>query len=215
VSDNGIGIDAPHLAGIFELFSQVNTALDRPKGGLGIGLALVRGIVELHGGTIEARSAGPGQGSEFELTLPLPREALHAAADRPSRERPLARRPRRVLVVDDNRDAAESLALLLRLRGHEVREAYDGLDAVGAARAFRPDAVLLDIGLPGLNGYEVARRIRQEPSGRAALVVAVTGWGQDADKRRSAAAGIDHHMTKPVDLARLSELLDASPPQTG
>jgi CheY-like chemotaxis protein len=212
VSDNGIGIDPAHLDGIFGLFSQVKMALDRPKGGLGIGLALVRGIVELHGGTVEARSAGPGQGSEFEIRLPLPRETRRTAVDSGSQSR-RARRPRRVLVVDDNRDSAQSLALLLRLRGHEVCEAYDGLDAVGTAAEFRPDVVLLDIGLPGLNGYEVARRIRQEPWSREALLVAVTGWGQDADKRRSVDAGIDYHMTKPVDLTRLSAILDGSPPR--
>jgi PAS domain S-box-containing protein len=212
VEDSGIGIEPEHLAGLFDLFSQVNTALDRPRGGLGIGLALVRGLVELHGGTVEARSAGLGKGSEFRVTLPLARTPLRTTQEVPVVEQGPAARPRRLLVVDDNRDSAESLALLLRRRGHEVREAYDGQEALAAAESFRPDVVLLDIGLPGMNGYEVARRIRREPWSRGIVLVAVTGWGQEGDKRRSREAGIDHHLTKPVDLVRLSALLDASFP---
>jgi CheY-like chemotaxis protein/two-component sensor histidine kinase len=210
VEDSGIGIEPQHLAGVFDLFSQVNTELDRRKGGLGIGLALVRGLVELHGGTVEARSEGLGCGSAFVVTLPLPREPRAIAPVRPPQT---ARAPaaRRILVVDDNLDAAESLALLLRLRGHDVREVHDGPAAVREASTFRPDAVLLDIGLPGMSGYEVAERIRAEAWSHAAVLVAVTGWGQEADKRRSRAAGIDHHLTKPVDLARLDELLDDAP----
>jgi PAS domain S-box-containing protein len=212
VEDSGIGIEPQHLANVFDLFSQVNTQLDRPKGGLGIGLALVRGLVELHGGTVEARSEGLGCGSAFAVTLPLPREPRASAPARPQpASSPTARR---ILVVDDNRDAAESLVLLLKLRGHDVREVHDGPAAVREASAFRPDAVLLDIGLPGMSGYEVAERIRGEAWSRAAVLVAVTGWGQEADKRRSREAGIDHHLTKPVDLALLDELLDPARTRT-
>ena len=223
VRDTGIGIEAEQVSRLFEPFWQAATALDRSGGGLGIGLALVRGLVELHGGTVEVRSEGPGRGSEFTVRLPLagapggkalvPIERADAQRGRAPRRR--AARPRRVLVVDDNLDAAESLALLLRLRGHEVREAHDGAAAVEAAAAFRPDAVLLDIGLPGLNGYEAARRMREEPWSREAVFVAVTGWGQDADKRRSREAGIDHHLTKPVDVARLDELIEVGPGRAG
>jgi CheY-like chemotaxis protein len=213
VEDSGIGIEPQHLTGVFDLFSQVNTELDRPKGGLGIGLALVRGLVELHGGTVEARSEGLGCGSAFVVTLPLPRERKASAPVRPPQTAP-SPAARRILVVDDNLDAAESLALLLRLRGHDVREVHDGPAAVREASTFRPDAVLLDIGLPGMSGYEVAERIRAEAWSRAAVLVAVTGWGQEADKRRSREAGIDHHLTKPVDLARLDELLNPARTRT-
>jgi PAS domain S-box-containing protein len=207
VRDNGMGIAPEHLTGIFDIFSQVQPALERAAGGLGIGLSLVRKLVELHGGRVEARSEGLDRGSEFVVCLPL---AAAPALERPQRAQPAA--PARldavrILVVDDNRDAAESLATALRLRGSEVHTVYDGLEAIESCTAQRPDVVLLDIGLPRLNGYDAARRIRELPGGKDVLLVAVTGWGQDEDKRRSSAAGFDHHLVKPVAPASLEELL--------
>ncbi|MGE5095255.1 MAG: PAS domain-containing protein [Betaproteobacteria bacterium] len=211
VTDDGIGIPPDRLPHLFQMFSQVAPPLDRVQGGLGIGLALARGLVQLHGGTLEARSDGPGKGSRFVAHLPvvvgpdaaMPRRTAGAGIE--------ASRPRRVLVVDDNRDAAESLVNLLRLMGHEVLAAYDGLEAVDCAQSFDPQVVLLDIGLPIMNGYEAARRIRQMPRGAAIRLVAVTGWGQDSDKRRALQAGFDHHLTKPVSVEQLQHVLHAEP----
>lgn len=190
VRDNGIGISSEMLPGIFEMFSQVDRSLERSQGGLGIGLTLVRRLLDLHDGTIEAHSNGPDQGSEFVVRLPLiplplgapPKiDGLPASALGGSR----------ILVVDDNKDSADSLAMLLRLKGNEIRTAHDGLEAVSAAETFHPELVLLDIGLPKLNGYDVARRIRQQPWGRDVILVALTGWGQDEDRRRSKEAGFN------------------------
>jgi PAS domain S-box-containing protein len=216
VRDTGIGIAAEHLPHLFEMFSQVTPALERSQGGLGIGLSLVKGLVEMHGGTVEARSDGPGKGSEFAIRLPasdgpVVRGPPQSAGVEESRERPR----RRILVVDDNRDAADSLAMTLRLAGHELHTAYDGPEAVEAAAQFRPDIVLLDIGLPRLNGYEVAHRIREQPRGKEVSLVAVTGWGQEEDKRRAREAGFDHHLTKPVAPADLQPLLDVTPRTPG
>ncbi|MBI3864986.1 MAG: PAS domain S-box protein [Planctomycetia bacterium] len=208
VRDTGIGIPSEHLPHIFRMFSQVESALDRSQGGLGIGLSLVKGLVELHGGTIEARSGGPRMGSEFTVQLPIvdavdvaPRETIaeeeHVGSDRTCR----------ILVVDDLRDSADSMAKVLRTKGHDIRTAYDGLEAVQTGAAFQPHVVLLDIGLPKMNGYDVARRIRNEPWGGNVALVAMTGWGQEEDKRRSLDAGFDHHLTKPVDAAALERLL--------
>jgi len=209
VRDNGIGITPTMLTRIFEMFTQLPGSGVHSQGGLGIGLTLVRRLVELHGGSVEARSEGIGKGSEFVVTLPL--AGVESANDvqpaTPGAERDA--RPRRILVVDDNRDAADSLCMLLKSRGHQIRVAYDGLEAVGAAVAFRPDVVLLDIGLPKLSGYEAARRIR-EAGGADALLVAVTGWGQDEDRRRAREAGFDHHLTKPVDPVAISRLIDGA-----
>ncbi len=214
VKDTGIGIPTEMLPHIFDMFTQVDSSLERSEGGLGIGLTLVQRIVEMHGGTVEARSEGLGKGSEFVVRLPVavavegqgPREA---AADE---EEVVAPAPRRILVVDDNRDAADSLGTLLRMFGNEVHTAHDGLEAVGAAAAFQPHVVLLDIGLPKLNGYEAARRIREQKGGSDMVLVALTGWGQEEDRRRSKEAGFDHHMTKPVEFADLQKLLaEASP----
>jgi signal transduction histidine kinase/CheY-like chemotaxis protein len=203
VRDTGIGIPADMLPRVFEMFTQVDRSLERSQGGLGIGLSLVRGLVELHGGSVEARSEGPGQGSEFLVRLPLHPPAAQAE---PGDSRQAAPPRRRILVVDDNRDAADSLALLLTLQGSEVRTAYDGLEAIDAAAAFGPDVVLSDLGMPRMNGYEAAQKIRERCSGRVVLV-AMTGWGQEEDKRRSSEAGFDFHLVKPVALEALEQLL--------
>ena len=207
VRDTGIGISADQLLRIFEMFTQIDTSLERSQSGLGIGLTLVKNLVELHGGTIEARSAGIGHGSEFVVRLPL-------AAGPIQRELPptwsggeKAATPLRLLVVDDNRDSAKSLTMLLKISGHEVYVAYDGLEAVEAAATCRPDVILLDIGLPKINGFEAARLIRKEPWGRDVVIVALTGWGQPEDLIRSADAGFNSHMVKPVDYQALMKLL--------
>jgi CheY-like chemotaxis protein len=204
VADDGIGIAPEVLPHIFTMFSQVRTAHDRTDGGLGIGLALSRGLMELHGGTLEAHSAGLGAGSEFILRLPAQLPMPAAASDPTTPEEP-AVRSRRVLVADDNIDAGESLAMLLRLDGHEVELASNGPQAVELFDRMKPEIAILDIGMPGLNGYEVAMRIRQKASDT--VLIAVTGWGQEADKARAAASGFDHHFTKPVEPAVLSALV--------
>jgi signal transduction histidine kinase len=203
VRDDGIGIEPRQLPRLFQMFSQAKPALERSRGGLGIGLALVRGLVERHGGSVEAKSEGTGRGAEFIVRLP--------AAEAP-RERSVATQQRsfekkRVLVADDNRDAADSLSFLLRALGHDVRVAYDGEQALRAAPEFRPDALILDIGMPRANGYDVAARARQSHWGRAATLIALTGWGQSRDKALAAQAGFDHHLTKPVEAAALEALL--------
>jgi PAS domain S-box-containing protein len=206
VKDNGIGIPPDALPQIFDLFAQVNQALERSEGGLGIGLTLVRRLVELHGGTVEALSDGPGKGSEFVVRLPLPAPVANANStveDASDREVP----PRRILIVDDNHDACDSLAMLLRMFGHEVETAHDGIAAVHAAQEFHPEVILLDIGLPKLNGFDAARRIRAQRGGSRMVLVALTGWGQEEDRRNSREAGFDHHMTKPVEFRELQRLL--------
>ena len=205
VRDTGIGIAPDHVTRIFELFTQVDKSLERQTSGLGIGLTLVKTLTHMHGGTVEAHSAGPGQGSEFVVRLPTidvapPPEP--SAVPVPETAAAL-----RVLVVDDNRDAADSLALLLRFRGHEIAVAYDGREAIDAAEQFQPDAIVLDIGLPGLNGYDVARRIRGQHSGGRPYLVSLTGWGQEDDRRRSVEAGFDAHLVKPVEIDALMQLL--------
>ncbi|ASL48219.1 Autoinducer 2 sensor kinase/phosphatase LuxQ [Burkholderia sp. AD24] len=205
VRDSGIGIPREHLDSVFEMFSQLAPALDRSQGGLGIGLALVRGLAELHGGTVAAFSDGAGSGSEFMIRLPLSR-AASAPADRAAPEPALAA-GLRVVIVDDNADAADSLAMVLELEGHEVRTAGDGLAGLALIGEFAPHAVILDIGLPRLNGYEVARRIRREYGGASLLLIAVTGWGQQQDKQTAVEAGFDHHFTKPVDPRELQQVL--------
>jgi PAS domain S-box-containing protein len=208
VRDTGIGIAAEHLPRLFEMFSQVTPALERSHGGLGIGLSLVRALVELHGGKVEAFSEGLGRGSEFIVRLPVANGLAGQAPEQGTNAGTvLIARPCRILVVDDNRDAADSLAMMLRMMGHESRTAYDGLEAVQAAATYRPDVVLLDIGLPKMNGYEAARHIRQQPWGKTMPLMALTGWGQEEDKRRALEAGFDHHLTKPVDTAALEKLL--------
>jgi PAS domain S-box-containing protein len=207
VRDTGIGMTAEMLTRAFDLFAQADHSLDRSQGGLGIGLTLVRRLVELHGGRVDAFSAGPGKGSEFVVRLPAgPSAAPAGTPEIPGPERPPS--PcRRLLVVDDNADVADSLALLLRMAGHETRTAYDGPAALEAARDYRPEVVLLDIGMPGLDGYEVARRLRREPGLETVVLVALTGYGQEEDRRRCREARIDHHLVKPTDLDTLHALL--------
>ena len=179
----------------------------RSLSGLGIGLTLVKNLVEMHGGTVEVHSAGVGQGSEFVVRLPIAAEAPQSLPPEPTAGEPLAGPGRRILVVDDNRDSAESLAMLLALTGNETRTAYDGLEAVEAAATFRPEVVLLDIGLPKSNGYQAARKIRGRPWGKSIVLIALTGWGQPEDRQKSKEAGFDGHLVKPVDHAAILRLL--------
>ena len=208
VRDNGVGIAADMVERIFESFTQLDRSLERAQGGLGIGLSLVRGLVRMHGGTVEARSEGPGTGSEFVVRLPV---ASGREQDEPQPENNVVqaagRFKHRILVVDDNRDAAVSTAMLLEMMGHDTRTAHDGLAAVEVARAFKPGVVLLDLGLPRLNGYDAARRIREQSADAKLLLIAMTGRGQEDDKRRSVEAGFDLHLVKPVDSAALERLL--------
>jgi PAS domain S-box-containing protein len=199
VRDNGIGISPEMLPRVFELFTQAERALGRSEGGLGVGLALVRTLVEMHGGRVEAHSGGAGKGSEFVVRLPVLRAPSKEESGQGVARVEVTGPSRRVLVVDDNRDAAESLAKFLALSGHDVRTAHDGKAALEAARAFRPEVVLLDIGLPGMDGYQVARRLREQEGERHAFLAALTGYGQEDDRRRSREAGFDAHLVKPTD----------------
>jgi signal transduction histidine kinase len=204
VRDTGLGIPADMLPRVFGMFAQVDGHLDRSQGGLGIGLSLVRGLVELHGGTVEARSDGPGRGSEFVVRLPAATGqgvAAGGADAPPARPSP----PRRVLIVDDNADAAESLSVLLSLSGHEVRTVHDGRAAVELVKSFRPQVALLDLGMPGMDGCQTARAVRELQNGRDVILIALTGWGQEEDRRRTERAGFDAHLVKPVDHAVLQQ----------
>jgi CheY-like chemotaxis protein len=210
VKDNGVGIPADVLPNVFEMFTQADRSLDRSQGGLGIGLTLVRGLVEMHGGRVEAHSDGPGKGSEFVVRLSVllspvrgPQEENGEGEGTPS----ACCSKCRVLVVDDNEDAANSLGLMLQIMGYDTRMAYDGLAALEVAAAFRPAVVLLDIGLPKLSGYDACRRLRQQRWGEGMVLIAQTGWGQEEDKRRAKEAGFNFHIVKPVDPAALEKLL--------
>ena len=213
VRDNGIGIPPELLPRLFQLFTQVDGAAHRAQGGLGIGLALVRQLIQMHGGSVTAYSQGPGHGSEFLIRLPLRVRAYRDSATASAGKPPVQaeRRGHRILLADDNRDALDSLATLLQCDGHEVHTAADGAEALEVAAACHPDVVLLDIGMPKLDGYEVARRIRAEPWGKSAVLIALTGWGQDEDRRRSREVGFDSHLVKPLDPEALSTLLARLP----
>ncbi len=206
VRDTGIGISSDKIQHVFEMFMQGDTSLERQHGGLGIGLTLVQRLIELHGGVVEAKSDGLNQGSEFVVRLPVfsAVKETRLLSDKPA---PLHKLDCRVLVVDDNKDSANSLALMLEAKGCRVRTAYDGIEAVRAALSFRPDAVLLDIGMPRLNGYDAARQIRLQSGNEHVVLIATTGLGQEEDKRRALEAGFDHHFVKPVDPTGLIQLL--------
>jgi CheY-like chemotaxis protein/two-component sensor histidine kinase len=207
VRDNGIGIAVDQLPRIFELFAQVDRSLEKSQGGLGIGLTLVKQLVELHSGKVEAKSSGSGQGSEFSVRLPILTTIQVAKVDAGNQNGDMKKTSLRVLVVDDNRDGADSLAMMLRLMGNETRTAYDGEEALALASRFLPDAILLDLGLPKVNGYDVCRRIRELSGNRRPLIIAQTGWGQNEDRLRTAQAGFDEHMIKPINPEAVLQML--------
>jgi len=213
VHDTGIGISADLLPNVFDLFTQGDRSLDRTEGGLGIGLTLAQRLVKLHGGSVEVLSEGSGLGSEFVVRLPLLAVPASAPQPRQAESRPAS--SRRVLVVDDNQDATETLELLLQLWGHEVQSALNGPEALALAVEFRPEIILLDIGLPGMSGYEVARQLRQLPGFRDVFIVAVTGYGQESDRLNSQEAGFGHHLVKPVQPEVLQELIASAPVLNG
>jgi CheY-like chemotaxis protein len=206
IRDNGLGIPPDRLVAVFQLFGQIDHSLETGYRGLGLGLSLVKALAELHGGTVEAYSEGLGRGSRFSVRLPVAGDEDLASA---TLESPLAHPavPRRVLLCEDNRDVARSLARLVRVFGHEIRVAFDGREALEMAGEFRPDVVLMDIGLPDVNGYEVGREIRSRPWGSTITLIALTGWGTEKDKLRALEAGFDQHLTKPVDSHVLDTVL--------
>jgi CheY-like chemotaxis protein len=211
VKDNGVGIPPERIGTVFDMFSQVDPAIEQTQGGLGIGLTIVKQLVAMHGGTVTAHSDGLGLGSEFVVSLPLDEGATQeGTAVAPGGTKPLERR--RILVVDDNKDSALSLCMLLELEGHETFAVHDGIEAIDAAELHRPDVVLLDIGLPRMSGHEVCRRLRERPWGRELVLVALTGWGQSEDRRKSQDAGFDGHLVKPVRYETLAELLGSLRP---
>jgi CheY-like chemotaxis protein len=208
VSDSGVGIPPEMLPKLFQLFMQVDRTVDRAQGGLGIGLALARRLVEMHGGTVTAYSEGPGRGSEFVVRLPVWTPPKESAASGPASSSTTNRGPsRRVLVVDDNVDSARSLAKMLQLEGYEMTTAHDGLEALEVAERIRPDVILLDLGMPKLDGYGTARMLREKPWGKGLALIAVTGWGQEEVRGRTRDAGFDAHLVKPVEMPTLLELV--------
>ncbi|WP_020470469.1 ATP-binding response regulator [Zavarzinella formosa] len=209
IRDSGIGISAEDLPRIFDVFVQVDTSWQRAQGGMGIGLSLVKEFVELHGGRVEAISDGIGYGSEFIVRLPMAVSPALELNTRPGST--LSASPRRVLIVDDNRDAAESLGMMLGILGHEICTAWDGAGGVAAADEFRPDVILMDIGMPQMDGYEAARRIRAESWGKPMFLIALSGWGAEEDRRKSQEAGFDRHLTKPAEPGTLAELIAKLP----
>jgi CheY-like chemotaxis protein len=215
IRDTGVGVDPAILPRVFDAFAQADRSLDRPHGGLGLGLSLARGLVKLHGGAIQAKSGGPGQGAEFIICLPLEKEPPALSAQPGA---PLAQvGPHfKVLVIEDSRDAAESLRILLELQGHEVHVTYSGPEGVKAALAWRPDVVVSDIGLPGMNGYGVAAALRNDPATAKTRLIALTGYGTEEDRRRSREVGFDSHLVKPVDPVVLQTVLvDPNVPARG
>ncbi|HJQ98310.1 MAG TPA: ATP-binding protein, partial [Candidatus Polarisedimenticolaceae bacterium] len=207
VSDTGVGIPPNRLGSIFDAFMQVERSPERTQGGLGVGLTLVKRLVEMHGGNVIARSEGVGHGSEFVVRLPVAPSL--ARDERVAEPVPARTTPRRFLVVDDNADSTSSLAMLLAIEGHETCTARDGEEALAAAERFHPDVVLLDLGMPKLNGFDAARRLREQPWGKDMLLIALTGWGQEEHRKRTKEAGFDGHMVKPVDFDALMSMLDA------
>ena len=209
VRDSGIGIPLEHQAEIFNMFAQLSPAIDRSEGGLGIGLALAKGLLDLHGGTVEVKSEGPGRGSEFTVRIPI---GQSAAPEAPSTgdAGPKDGRKCELVVADDNADALQSLAMLLEAEGHTVRVASDGIGALSLAQQKLPDVMLLDIGMPGLNGYETASRVREIEGGDAVMLIALTGWGQEQDRRRATDASFDMHLVKPVSELELFRALAAA-----
>jgi CheY-like chemotaxis protein len=209
VRDTGLGIAPENISRVFEMFVQVTGPNSRAAGGLGIGLALVRALIEMHGGTVEAKSEGIGRGSEFIVPLPIVDPPIVAKPAAAGLARDDGNGGLRILVADDVADSLQSLSLALQILGHHVRTASDGLLALDVAQSHRPDVAILDIGMPGLTGYEVATRIRETDWGRDALLIALTGWGQRDDIHRAHMSGFDHHMTKPADFATLQRMIDA------
>jgi CheY-like chemotaxis protein len=210
VRDTGIGIAPAMLPRIFELFVQVDHASTKAQGGLGIGLTLVKNLVEMHNGTVEAKSEGLGDGSEFVVRLPVAVPGPDRAPSGEAGDRvlePPSPSGYRLMIVDDNQDAANSLAILLELHGHEVRVAFSGMAALEMTKTYTPDVVFLDIGMPGMDGHEVARRMRQQPGLGGVVLTALTGWGQQADRRRTAEAGFNHHLVKPPEPEAIANVL--------
>jgi signal transduction histidine kinase/ActR/RegA family two-component response regulator len=207
VTDNGMGIPEDMLSGVFEMFTQINRTLDRAEGGLGLGLSLVKTLVALHGGAVRADSRGVDQGSVFTVTLPAAAAPARRPDDLATAPKPATANGRRILVVDDNVDAAETMAMLLDLSGYDARAAFGGQQALEMVKVFRPELVFLDIGLPGMNGYEVAAKLRADPATRNVKLIALTGWGTGDDQRKSAMAGFDAHVTKPVEAGQIDSVL--------
>jgi CheY-like chemotaxis protein len=209
VKDSGLGIPHAMLHRVFELFTQLNPSLDRSQGGLGIGLTVVRKLAELHGGSVSATSEGPGRGSEFTVRLPL--SEAPAGAPTPERKPGSSMSPQKILVVDDNHDTARSLSLLLQSNGHSVEVAHDGYAALETARSFEPDVILLDLGLPGIDGFKVAEQLRSEDRFQNTRLIALSGYGQAQDRQRSKEVGFDQHLVKPVDFASLAAAIAGLP----
>jgi CheY-like chemotaxis protein len=216
VRDNGLGMTPAELSAVFELFAQAGRADHAVQGGLGVGLSLAKSLAELHGGSLTARSEGLDQGSEFTLRLPVTMIATetNATASRVEAGEPQIETRRRVLIVDDNVDAAESLGMLLAQNGHEVRTAHGGVQAVSLAKSFRPEIMILDLGMPEMDGYAVARAIREDPMLAHTRLIALSGYGQPEDRRRTTAAGFEAHLIKPVDPDKVNALLLADGPMT-
>jgi CheY-like chemotaxis protein len=211
VRDTGIGIPAEMRERIFDMFAQVERPAETPHTGLGIGLTLVRSLIEMHGGSVQVQSDGVDRGSEFQVRLPIVMDAASTAVPSGQAHRPEVEfMRRRVLVVDDNAAALDTLALMLEVLGHEVRTAHDGSEAITRAEEFRPEVVLMDLGMPNVDGYAAAREIRARAWGREVLLVATTGWGQEDDRRRTREAGFDHHLVKPVDADNLRRILNGA-----
>jgi len=210
VADKGIGILPEHLPHIHEPFYQLDSSIERAQAGLGIGLTLVWQIVEMHGGTVNVKSGGLDLGSEFTVKLPLAEKSTRQLPESSLESTPAGKTTRRILIVDDNHDSADAVALILQLDGHDVKAVYSGVDALDLVEQFKPHAVLLDIGMPQLNGYQVAQRLRTQQWGRDVLLIAQTGWGQAEDIRQCKEAGFNHHVTKPIDFQKLREFFLAS-----